>query len=73
MFKVGDIVEFTHTDKDMENWGGCDNPIKKGLSIGKHYEVSDVEIHTWHTKISLKGFEGKFNSVSFELTLGSKG
>ena len=51
---------------DYENsWGGCE-PIKGNLEVGKVYEVEDIEVHTWHTKIYLKGFPKPFNSVHFE-------
>ncbi len=37
------------------------------LTIGDMYTVIDVEIHSWHTLITLKEFPDKqFNSVLFE-------
>ncbi len=47
------------------NWEGCE-PIKGNLEVGKVYEVEDIEVHTCHTKIYLKGFPKPFNSVHFE-------
>jgi len=48
------------------NWGGHDDAEKCGLEVGFVYTVSEVETHTWHTKIYLKEFPGKkFNSVCF--------
>ena len=31
------------------------------------YTIDEVDVHTWHTKIKLKGIIGKFNSVCFKL------
>ena len=37
------------------------------LTVGQIYNVTDVEVHSWHTLISLKEFPGyQFNSVQFE-------
>jgi len=58
-------LKFIGCSEDQINWGNNDNPKNK-LEIGKFYEVENVDIHTWHTKISLKGIEGKFNSTCFE-------
>lgn len=46
-------------------WGNCDDP-RDVLVEGEVYEVEDREAHTWHTKLSLVGVEGQFNSVCFE-------
>ena len=45
--------------------GNCDNPEGE-LHIGSEYVISDVEEHSWHTKISLEGIDGSFNSVCFD-------
>jgi len=47
------------------NWGSCE-PIKGNLEVGKEYEVDNIEVHSWHTKVYLKGFSKPFNSVHFE-------
>jgi hypothetical protein len=47
------------------NWGGC-GVIKDHLKVGETYEVEKTEVHSWHTKIWLKGFDEPFNSVHFE-------
>ena len=63
--KIGDRVHFTGSHPNQVNWGSCDDPT--GLLFTNHiYAVSDVEVHSWHTKLSFKGIEGKFNSVCFE-------
>ena len=37
------------------------------LKVGKEYTISDVEVHSWYTLVSLKEFPNKqFNSVIFE-------
>lgn len=37
------------------------------LEVGKKYTVTDVDVYSWHTMITLKEFPGKrFNSVLFE-------
>lgn len=48
------------------NWGGNDDP--KGLLVeGQEYEVVEKDVHSYHTKLTLKEFPNKrFNSVSFE-------
>ena len=59
-------VKFIGATKEQTNWGGNDDG-NKYLVVGEIYEVSNVDIRSWHTKIELVGFEGlKFNSVCFE-------
>lgn len=37
------------------------------LTVGKVYTVVDVEVHSWHTLVTLKEFPGRqFNSAHFE-------
>lgn len=37
------------------------------LTVGKKYTVIDVEVHSWHTLVTLREFPNKrFNSVLFE-------
>lgn len=37
------------------------------LNIGEKYTVIDVEVHSWHTLVTLKEFPNEqFNSVLFE-------
>jgi hypothetical protein len=35
------------------------------LKRGEKYTVEKTEVHTAHTKISIKGYNGKFNSICF--------
>ena len=63
---LGKQVTFLGASKEQINWGGNDDP-NKHLLVGETYEVEDVEVHSWHTKIKLVGFEGVFNSSSFDV------
>ena len=37
------------------------------LTVGQDYTLTDVEVHGWHTRVSLAEFPGvEFNSVLFE-------
>lgn len=65
MFKIGEKVKFISSSKDQINWGSNTNP-QNLLSTETIYEVSNVEVHSWHTKIELVGIKGQFNSVSFD-------
>jgi len=58
-------VQFIGATDDQNNWGDNDDP-RKVLTIGEIYEVEHREVHSYHTKLYLKGIEGKFNSVCFE-------
>jgi len=66
-FDIGDMVIMnSYPSEDQINWGGNDNP--KGLiELNKPYKVSNIDVHTWHTKINLEGIKGQFNSISFNL------
>jgi hypothetical protein len=66
-FKAGDKVRYTGSIEEQVRWGNNDNPV--GILIeGDVYYVERVEVHTWHTKLYLRGVYGKFNSVCFERT-----
>ena len=64
-FRSGDKVKYTGSIEEQVRWGGNDNP-KGLLFVGDIYYVEKVEIHSWHTKLHLRGVRGKFNSVCFE-------
>lgn len=37
------------------------------LTVGEKYTAIDVEVHSWHTLVTLREFPGKqFNSVLFD-------
>lgn len=63
--KPGDKVKFTTADDDQVRWGSNDDP-RLVLNTTDVYEIENVEVHSWHTKLYLKGIKGKFNNVSFE-------
>jgi hypothetical protein len=59
-------VIYTGASDVQVRWGGRDDP-RGILEIGKEYTVTDTEVHSWHTKITLDGFPDKqFNSVCFD-------
>jgi hypothetical protein len=62
--KPGDQVTFLGCSTHQIRWGNNDdpNPI---LEEGEVYVVESVEEHSWHTKIKLVGYDGRFNSVCF--------
>ncbi|KKP51573.1 MAG: hypothetical protein UR43_C0019G0016 [candidate division TM6 bacterium GW2011_GWF2_33_332] len=64
--KIGDKVKFVSADDDQVKWGSNDDP-RLVLNTDDVYEIESIEVHSWHTKIYLKGIKGKFNSVSFKL------
>jgi hypothetical protein len=63
--KIGDVVEYIGCSKEQVNWGGNDDPSQSFLIIGREYIVSDVEVHSQHTKVSVLNKSGRFNSVCF--------
>lgn len=64
---VGAKVDFLGAVQAQVDWGANDDP-RPHLNEGQMYEISYVEVHSWHTKISLIGFDGlKFNSASFRV------
>jgi hypothetical protein len=49
-------------------WGSNDDPEAAGLTSGTLYDVVEIEVHSWHTKLELAGLPGKkFNSASFTI------
>lgn len=66
--EIGDRVRFNGCDESQRNWGNNDNSDK--LCIGLEYVISSVEVHSWHTKVSVEKIKGKFNSVCFEVLDG---
>lgn len=55
----GEVINGTEYDKEL---------IEELLEIGTPYEVSNVDVHNWHTKVSLTEFPlREFNSVNFEV------
>ncbi len=66
--EAGMMVRFMGATDQQVKWGNNDDP-RGILKIGSIYEISEVEVHNWHTKIYLVSSidDGlKFNSVCFE-------
>lgn len=63
-FKVGQKVLFLGSIPEQVRWGSNTDPTDIFVK-GSEYEIEFIEPHTWHTKLKLKGIEGKFNSVCF--------
>lgn len=62
----GTKVRYIGTCDEQVKWGSNDDP-RGLLTEGDVYTVNSVEVHSWHTKITLREFpELKFNCVSFE-------
>ena len=62
--EVGMTVKFIGCTREQINWGGNTDP-KGLLKEGKEYIVAKIEEHSAHTKLTLKGVKGRFNSVCF--------
>ena len=45
-------------------WGNHNDP-RNLLEKNNMYDVDKIEIHSWHTKVFLKGYSGSFNSIWF--------
>lgn len=64
-FRVGNTVKYIGCSQDQINWGNNDDP--RGILIeGDKYYLEKVEVHSMHTKLTLRGVSGRFNSVCFE-------
>jgi len=64
-FKENDIVVYIGCSQEQINWGSNDDP-RTILVEGNEYEIEVVDIHSQHTKLTLKGIPGRFNSVCFD-------
>lgn len=58
------VVCVGNDDRSSTFPGFEDAPL---LTVGEKYTVIDVEVHSWHTLVTLREFPDKqFNSVLFE-------
>jgi hypothetical protein len=64
-FRAGNNVKFIGCSKEQVQWGNNTDP-KGILIVGDVYYVEHVDVHSQHTKLTLRGVSGKFNSVCFE-------
>ena len=65
MERAGDKIRLVNDSTDISNWGSGESARDKLIMRGV-YEVEDVRVHSWHTKLKLKGIDGWFNSAHFE-------
>lgn len=65
MFKVGDVVKCVDVAEFTQRYGGSSGKLSD-IAVGSSYTVTDVEVHSWHTKLTLDGVPGQFNSCLFE-------
>lgn len=63
--KEGDYVKFVGCTREQVNWGNNTDP-ENLLVPGGVYYVQQMIVKSSHTKLILRGVEGKFNSVCFE-------
>jgi hypothetical protein len=62
--KCNDKVKFLGCTTEQQRWGNNDFPP---CIVGQTYTVTAVDVRSQHTKVSLEGIVGKFNSVCFVL------
>lgn len=61
-------AKYIGCSKDQVRWGSNDDP-NGILEIGETYEISNIDIRSMHTKITLTDFPDMvFNSVCFEVS-----
>lgn len=58
-------VKFLGATKEQTQWGSNDDP-NEVLEVGQIYDVERADTRSWHTKLHLVGFKGRFNSASFD-------
>ncbi len=63
--KEGTKVKFTGASEAQRNWGSYTGNYDE-LVVGKKYIIDHTEVHSYHTKVYLKGIKGCFNSVCFK-------
>lgn len=64
--KVGDKVIFLGSTDTQMQWGNHDDAMRY-LTVNEAYTITRIEVHSWHTKLFLKGIENRcFNSVCFK-------
>ena len=63
--REGDYVKFTGCTREQVNWGNNTDPDPLLVHGGVYY-VQELIVKSSHSKLVLRGVEGKFNSVCFE-------
>ena len=64
-FRAGETVRFIGCSKEQIAWGNNTDPTGI-LIVSDKYYVEKVKVHSQHTKLTLRGVAGSFNSVCFE-------
>lgn len=64
-FKAGDHVVYVGCSDEQVRWGNNNDP--RGILMeNQKYYVEKVEVHSQHTKLTLRAVSGRFNSVCFK-------
>ena len=64
-YKQGDTVVYEGATDEQVRWGSNTDP--RGILVqGESYVIRDVDVRSWHTKLTLYGINGRFNSVHFK-------
>ena len=61
----GTEVTFLGWIPQQVHWGNNDTPDM--LTVGETYTIVSVDVRSSHTKVTIEGYEGRFNSVHFEI------
>jgi hypothetical protein len=64
-FEMKIIYTGENVSKESIQWGSHTSPVGI-LEPGNEYDLEKEEMHSWHTRIYLKGIDGYFNSVWFD-------
>jgi len=63
----GTKIRYMGADDFQVNWGVGNADPRNLLVEGETYTVKKMEVHSWHTKVTLEEFPNlKFNSAHFE-------
>jgi hypothetical protein len=65
MLNQGDLVRFIGCSREQIMWGNNDDP-NNILEVGKVYKIETVDVRSQHTKLTLEGIPGRYNSVCFD-------
>ncbi len=64
--KAGDAIRYTtEPTNEQATWASCDDP-RGVLKLGGRYVLEEVDVHSFHTKLTLVGVSGHWNSILFE-------
>lgn len=63
-FTENQKIKYIGCTKEQINWGSNDDPTNI-LTVNEIYEIEKIDVHSQHTKLTLKGISGRFNSVCF--------